>query len=135
MLKAWLQNAVSLSVQRPLAIGAAAIALVVLSLVYAATHFDMTTDTGELISREADWRQTEEQVSAAFPRTNDSIAVVIDGRTPELAELSAAKLAAALAGDRANFVRVRRPGSGEFYERSGLLFQQHTRFAVWRVFF
>ena len=47
---------------------------------------------------------------------------MIDGKTPELAESAATRLAGELARDSRNFVKVGRPGGGEFFARSGLLF-------------
>ena len=67
MLVSWLQRAVSFSARRPLAIAAGVAVLVALALGYAATHFDMTTDTGALISDQTDWRKNESAVGAAFP--------------------------------------------------------------------
>src|SRR5262249_28040995 len=46
----------------------------------------------------------------------------IDGRTPELAESAASRLAAALAPRRDLYARVERPGAGPFFQRNGLLF-------------
>ena len=60
--------------------------------VYSARHFAMTTDTAELISPELPYRQREIALNAAFPQNQDMTVVVLDGATPELAELGAARL-------------------------------------------
>jgi uncharacterized protein len=122
MLTQFLQRAVSLSARKPWRVLALAVLITLAACAFAATHFDMSTDTGELISDQTDWRRDEATVNKAFPRTNDGIAVVIDGKTPELAEDAAIRLSAALVEDQNNFKGVRRPDGGDFFDRHGLLF-------------
>ncbi len=113
---------VALGVARPWATLAAALALLLVALGYAATHFTMTTDTAALISPDVPWRQQERAADAAFPQLSDAMLVIVDGETPELAESGAARLAAAFAGDHTHFRRVTRPDGGEWFAREGLLF-------------
>ena len=122
MLTHLLQRAVSQAGRQPWRVVLLALALMLAAGAFAATHFDMSTDTGDMISSKTKWRQIEDSVSKAFPEANKGIAVVIDGRTPELAEDAATRLAAALIEDKANFIRAGRPDGGEFFDRSGLLF-------------
>ncbi len=98
------------------------IALVAVSLAYVATHFTITTDTGALISPTVDWRKDEAVIDRAFPQRGDSTLVVIDGVTPEFAEMAAGKLAARLSSDHVHFRGVSRPDAGEFFTREGLLY-------------
>lgn len=101
-------------------------ALVALALAHVIAAFDMTTDTGELISARTPWRQDGTAIEAAFPQLKDSILVVVDGQTPELAEDATIRLADALsaqeAAGKAPFERVSRPDGGAFFDRNGLLF-------------
>ena len=122
MLTTILQRAVSFSARKPLAVILSAVLLVLASLWFSYTHFDMSTDTGELISAETVWRRNDAAVTAAFPQTADPIVVVIDGKTPELAEQAASRLTAALAADTDRFVKGKQPDGGGFFERNGLLF-------------
>ena len=122
MLTDRLKAAISASARHPLMVVLLALALTVAAGLSAATSFEMTTDTGDLISPDTDWRRNEDAVSKAFPGGADAIAVVIDGRTPELAEDAATRLAAAMAEDRRHVVSVQRPGASEFFARHGLLF-------------
>ena len=122
MLTNLLQRAVSQAARQPLRVLVLSLLLMLGAGAYAVTHFDMSTDTGALISSKTKWRQTEDMMARAFPEANKGIAVVIDGKTPEAAEDAATRLAAALIEDKANFVRAARPDGGEFFERSGLLF-------------
>ncbi len=122
MLTHLLQRAVSQAARQPWRVLVAVLLLVLAAATFAATHFDMSTDTGDMISSKTKWRRDEAEVSKAFPKINDAILVVVDGKTPELAEDAAVRLTAALAGDTKNFVRVSRPDGGEFFDRSGILF-------------
>ena len=115
-------RAVSAAVARPWATLIAALVLAAAAIVYTAGHFTMTTDTAALISPEVDWRQHERAMDDAFPQLRDSMLIVVDGATPELAEDGAARLAAALAQDSAHFRNVSRPDGGDFFAREGLLY-------------
>ena len=88
--------------------------LTLVSLFVAGARFDMTTDTAALISDKVAWRQQELRMERAFPQLSDSLLIVIDGRTPELAEDAAKRLSEKLAGDSAHFRRVTRPDGGDF---------------------
>src|SRR5258706_1650957 len=89
---------------------------------YARQHFAIDTDTSQLISTRLPWRQRELQLDAAFPQRADTIIVVIDGATPELADGAARALAAELAKSSGQIKAVSRPDAGRFFERNGLLF-------------
>ena len=122
MIARALQQLVALGVRRPFAVLAACLALVAGATLFAASHFAMTTDTAALISPEIEWRKNEKAVETAFPQLRDVLLVVVDGKTPELAEAATVKLSAALAVDAAHFRSVQRPDGGAFFDREGLLF-------------
>jgi hopanoid biosynthesis associated RND transporter like protein HpnN len=113
---------VRLACERPWLTLAISLLLAAAALVYAATHFDMTSDTAKLISPKAEWRRHEQALDAAFPENGDTSVVVVDGATPEIAEKGAADLAAALEPQKKLFLSVRRPDGGAFFAREGLLF-------------
>lgn len=115
-------RAVSVSARRPWQVVALCVAMAVLAGWFAAGRFAMTTDTSALISPAVDWRRDEAVLNAKFPGQTDTTLVVIDGQTPELAELAAARLSAAMAADSKNFRTVRRPDGGDFLAREGVLF-------------
>jgi hopanoid biosynthesis associated RND transporter like protein HpnN len=117
-----IQQLVALGVKRPFAVLAVCLALVAGAALYAASHFAMTTDTAALISPKIAWRQNEKAVETAFPQLSDVLLVIVDGKTPELAEAATAKLSAALAEDTRHFRTVQRPDGGAFFDREGLLF-------------
>jgi len=122
MLSLRLRQAILLAARHPWATLALALALVLAALSYAVGAFDMSTDTGALISAKTAWRLDETAVENRFPQQKDAILVVVDGATPELAEDAAGRLADALSADSAHFVLVRRPDGGAFFAREGLLF-------------
>ncbi|UAJ09728.1 MMPL family transporter [Polymorphobacter megasporae] len=114
-------DAVAFSVRRPWTTIAVALAVVLGAGWFASTHFAMNTDTATLIAPTVDWRRDEIAVDTAFPQNRDLIAVVVDGATPEAAEIAAATLAKRLAGDTVHFETVRRPDATPFLQRNGLL--------------
>ena len=87
---------------------------------YAARHFSINTDINKLISPDLDWRKRDNQFEHAFDREKLILAVV-EAPTPELASAASKALAAKLAGDT-HFESVQPLGSGEFFEKNGLLF-------------
>jgi hopanoid biosynthesis associated RND transporter like protein HpnN len=88
---------------------------------YAARHFAINTDINTLISPDLDWRQRDIQFEQAFDREKLILAVV-EAPTPELTSAAAKALATKLSGDSKHFESVQPLGSGEFFEKNGLLF-------------
>jgi hopanoid biosynthesis associated RND transporter like protein HpnN len=88
---------------------------------YAARHFAINTDINKLISPDLDWRKRDNQFEHAFDREKLILAVV-EAPTPELASAASKALAEKLTGDTENFESVQPLGSGEFFEKNGLLF-------------
>jgi len=88
---------------------------------YTARHFAINTDINTLISDKLDWRQRDNQFDKAFDR-DSTILAVIEASTPELTRSAAAALEQKLRGDEKNFVSMQPLGSGEFFEKNGLLF-------------
>jgi hopanoid biosynthesis associated RND transporter like protein HpnN len=76
----------------------------------------------DMISDEVPYRRLEKEFQSAFPQFKETIVVVIDADTPEAARLQAAKLAGRLKRETGLFKGVYAPGSGEFFERNGLLY-------------
>lgn len=100
----------------------AALLVAILASFYSATHFAMNTDAESLISPQTTWRKRLAAFDSEFPQLNNTIAIVVDGATPELAERGAAELFAALDGRHDLFHNVRRPDGGPFFAHEGLLF-------------
>lgn len=122
MLTRFLEDAVGFAARRPWPVLVAALLLVLGSGLFAVRNFDMSTDTVALISPDTEWRRNEAALSRAFTRVDTGIAIIVDGKTPELAEDAAMRLSQALREDTANFSLVARPDGGDFFDRHGLLF-------------
>jgi len=88
---------------------------------YTARNFSINTDINKLISPDLDWRKRDNQFEEAFDRERLILAVV-EGATPELTSSAAKALADKLSADKKNFEAVTPLGSGEFFEKNGLLF-------------
>ena len=113
---------VAQATRRPLAVAAAGLALAAAAMVFVATHFEINTNTDDLLSPKLAYRQGEAAFAKMFPGSDTQIVVVVDGATPELAEQGAQALNDKLTADPAHFSSVRRPDGGEFWAREGLLF-------------
>ena len=122
MFSSSLKHIISRSARQPVLVVLVSLLLALGAGTFAATHFDMTTDTSELISPTVGWRQDAAALAAAFPQQDGDMVIVVDGRTSELASDAAARLTAALAADRAHFTAARQSGGGDFFNREGLLF-------------
>ena len=88
---------------------------------YTSQHFAINTDINTLISDKMDWRQRDIQFDKAFDR-DATVLAVVEAPTPELTSSAAAALEAKLKDDKTNFVSMQPLGSGEFFEKNGLLF-------------
>ena len=97
------------------------VVLAVASGYYASQHFVINTDINTLISDKMDWRQRDVQFDKAFDQ-DATILAVVEAPTPELTTSAAAALEARLRDDKKNFVSMQPLGSGEFFEKNGLLF-------------
>lgn len=88
---------------------------------YASRHFAINTDINSLISQNLDWRQRDQQFDRAFDR-DATITAVVEAKTPEMATAASDALYAKLKDDKSNFQSMQQLGSGEFFEKNGLLF-------------
>ena len=98
-----------------------ALVLAIAAGFYTARHFSINTDINKLISEKLDWRQRDQVFDRAFER-DSTILAVVDAPTPELTGSAAAALYQKLRGDTRHFQSLQPLGSGEFFEKNGLLF-------------
>lgn len=106
-----------------------AVVIAILAGVYATTHFAITTDVNKLISTDLDWRKRELAYEKAFPGPFDSILVVVEAQTPELATVATKSLAERLSQQPKLFHLVEQLDGGPFFARNGLLFQPEKELA------
>src|SRR4051812_32980030 len=119
---AMIERIVALCTHRPWPVVMIALASALIGAYVTLTRFAINTDTTLLISENLPWRQTLKEYSEAFSRGRDLIVAVVDGDTPEIADEAADRLARALAGHPKVLRSVRRPDSGPFFDKNGLLF-------------
>jgi len=99
-----------------------AFALTLGSTLNAVSHFQINTKTREFISAKLPWRQNMIAMDRAFPESVDQIIVVIDAKTPELAEASAQRLTKELVAHPELFQSVMCQNCGSFFNQNALLF-------------
>ncbi|MDE3115312.1 MAG: MMPL family transporter, partial [Pseudomonadota bacterium] len=121
MLSSFVSAVVRASSRYAWAVVVVALALGLAAGDYAATHFKMDSNSGNLVSPDAPWRRDEARYDAAFPQQNNLIVAVIDGATAERADEATNALTAALEADHAHFTSVRVPDGGPFFAHNGLL--------------
>ena len=97
---------------------AAVVALV--AAIYAATHFQINTDTERLLPRDLAWQQHQLAYAQAFQP--HQIIAVVEAPTPELAGIAADRLVARLRQATGLFSAVRQPQGDMFMERNALLY-------------
>jgi hopanoid biosynthesis associated RND transporter like protein HpnN len=122
MLKSKLAQIVGLCTRHAWAVIIVGVLSGIVAGIYAARHFALDTDIGKLISPDLPWRQRELTFMKAFPQRIDTIFVVVDAPTSELAGQAATLLGQKLAEQKTVFHSVQEPGSSPLFVRNGLLF-------------
>jgi hopanoid biosynthesis associated RND transporter like protein HpnN len=90
--------------------------------IYTVNHFRIDTEMTDMISDRLPYRKLEKEFQSAFPQFKETIVVVIDADTPEAARLYTEKMAERLRKEKDLFKGVFAPGTGDFFERQGLLY-------------
>ena len=121
MLNAGIVNIVDFCAERRWLVFAVGILLAVGAATFDLKYFSITTDTESLISENLPWRQRQAALSKAFPEKG--ISVVVTAATSENAKRATEVLRWDLSKRPDLFRSVSAPGSGEFFQRNGLLFQ------------
>ncbi len=92
------------------------------TLRYTVGHLGMITSTADMLSPDLRFLKTHRAFVKAFPQLKDTIVVVIDGRTPDLAADARRRLAEALERRKEIFKSVYTPGDEPFFRKNGLLY-------------
>ena len=122
MIAAIVARIVEFARRRAALVMSACLVLAIAAAVYAAGHLTVDTDIERMLPGNVAWRLNEKALDEAFPQNNNLLVVVIDGRTPDLADKAAGELAAKMQGEPQLFTYVRRPDGGPFFDTNGLLF-------------
>ena len=91
---------------------------------YAVANFTINTDTTEMLSPELPWQKYWHAENEVFPQYHDTILVVVEGETEDLAADAALALARRLEEHRELFGDVFYPNDLEFLRHNGLLYLQ-----------
>ncbi len=107
--------------------GAGLVALLTLlssvaSAFYVARHLSINSDTSEMLSPELSFRKLTGEIDAAFPQFSDTILIVVEGDTPDLADEAAEKLSDRLRKHPDLFGEPFFPEGEPFFRKNGLLF-------------
>jgi len=98
------------------------LALTVLSVVYFVANVGINTSTSDMLSKDLPFRQKSREIDAAFPQTDSTLVVVIDGQTADIADDAALALGAALRAAPEQFSDVYDLQGDAFFRRNGLLY-------------
>ena len=96
--------------------------LTALAATYTARNISFDTDTTNMISPDLPWRQELAHFNKQFPQNIGLLVVMIDGKTPDIAEDAAAALFEKIQARPDLFATARRPDGGPFFARYGMLF-------------
>ena len=118
MLATW----VAVSLRRPRLVLVTTAALALASVLYARDNLGLNTDTADMISADPEWRQTYIELKEMFPQLVDTMLIVVDGGTPDIADRASRRLAGALGGETALVEWAMRPDALPFFERNALLY-------------
>ncbi len=87
-----------------------------------ASNIAINTDTTDMLSADLPWRIAYTDYQRAFPYFSDSLVVVIDAPTPDLADAAARRLSRALAADTTHFEEVFAPQAERFFREHQFLY-------------
>ncbi len=91
-------------------------------LTYTVRNIGINTSTKDMLSEELPFRRNDRAMDQAFPQLDQTILVVVEAASAELADSAAAELAARLAGRPEQFSGVFYPEGDAFFRRNGLLY-------------
>jgi hopanoid biosynthesis associated RND transporter like protein HpnN len=81
----------------------------------------LNTDTAEMLSAELPFRKAWDRYARAFPQLDDTVVVVVESSTPEVADRAADSMLELMELRGELFTDVHRPDGGAFLRRHGLL--------------
>jgi len=93
-----------------------------LSVNYLIENIHINTSTTDMLSADLPFRQHSAEMDAAFPQMSDTLLVVIDGQTPDIADRAALALAARMRANPQVFGGLYDLAGEDFFRRNGLLY-------------
>jgi uncharacterized protein len=89
---------------------------------YTSQHLRINTNTEDLLSSELEWRINHLQYKKAFPQDSDTIVVVVDAATPDLAQDSSKLLADRLRQETTLFREIYQIDQSPFFRKNQFLY-------------
>ncbi len=99
----------------------AALALLLALAGLGASHIAIDTDSSRMLAPDLPFQERAQAINAAFPQLKNQIVIAIRADRADPADLAAAQIAGALAGDP-SVSEVFAPAADPFFERHGLLY-------------
>jgi len=101
---------------------AAWMALAIPALVFAVTAMQIQIQDQVLVTDNSAVGEEQSRLAAEFPEPSESIVAVIDSKDPKLARSGAERMAARMAEQTNVFRNVFAPGTGRFFDDTGVLY-------------
>lgn len=108
--------------RRALPVVMLSLAIAIMAAIYVAKNFAVNTDTLEMLSTDLPWQQWWQQEHKAFPQFHDTLVLMVEGQTADLADDAAIELVAHLRERSEEFGEVFYPQGDAFFRRNGLLY-------------
>lgn len=118
----WTGRCVDAAQRHARAVVAGSLLLAAAALAFAATHLGVNSNTDDLLSNELPHRRNLAAFARHFGDSGLDLVVVVEGATAGLTHDAASALFERLAADAEHFAKVVAPGSGDFFDRHGLLY-------------
>jgi hopanoid biosynthesis associated RND transporter like protein HpnN len=101
---------------------ALAAVVTVISLSYAFMYLGINTDTTEMLAADLPFQQAHDHYQQIFPQNTNSILLVVEANTPEMAYAAVKTLAVRLRNEQEHIKSVYTPFAGSFFEQQALLY-------------
>ena len=92
------------------------------SLSYAFMYLGINTDTTKMLASDLPFQQAHEHYKQIFPQNTDSILLVVEANTPEMAYAAVTTLDVRLRKEQEHIKSVYTPFGGSFFEQQALLY-------------
>ncbi len=99
-----------------------AIFATIISLSYAFMYLGINTNTTEMLAADVPIQESRERYKKMFPQNTDSILLVVDARTPEMAHAVVKELDGSLRNKQEHIKAVYTPFGGKFFEKNALFY-------------
>ncbi len=93
-----------------------------ISFSYAYMYLGINTNTTEMLAADVPFQEAREHYKKTFPQNTDSILLVVEARTPEMAYAAVKNLDGRFRNEPEHITSVYTPFGGSFFERNALLY-------------